>query len=385
MEATDRGRVVRVPSLRSRVLIAIQDLALHQEVLDFLDRDARIEVVGAATEPDRFTRLIVDAAPDVTVVCPRLAAGIRHPAARARTRDVLILTEEMTVPVLREAIDAGARGVYCWPEERHELAGAIIGVTSERDPGSTGRGRVIAVYGARGGAGVTFVSTHLAAAFADRGLRSLLVDMDSGFAGLTIALGIDPSESNRTIADLLPVIEELSPYHAEDALYKHGRGFSVLLGPPEDVEPSSIPTGLYTAAIALLAGAFEVVVLHLPRAVDEMARRGVGIADEVVLVASLDLFSIYGARRAIASLGLTDSLGRCRLVINRLGSAHVTPKDVERVLGLPTSVGVRFDASVKRVQDRGELLSPSSRRAGKDLRALARLIATHSSDAQEMR
>jgi Flp pilus assembly CpaE family ATPase len=377
--ARETVEFVRPPSARSRVLIAIQDLAFHQEVLDFLERDARIEVTGAATDPDRFMRLLVDLAPDVTVVCPGLAPGVRHPAARSRTQDVLVITEEMTVPVLREAIDAGARGVFCWPEERRELAKAITRLPSDRGPRSPGRGRVIAVYGARGGSGVTFVSTHLAAAFADRGLRSLLVDLDSGFAGLTVALGIGPSEAKRTIADLLPVLEELSPDHLEDALYRHRRGFSVLLGPPEGVDPSSISPGLYAGAIALLAGDFDVIVLHLPRALDDVAKTGAGLADELLLVASLDLFSLYGARRALTSLGLTASPGRCRLVINRLGSAQVTPKDVERVLGVPTSVGVRFDAAVKRVQDRGELLSSRSRRAGKDVRVLAGLIASQAS------
>jgi hypothetical protein len=54
----------------------------------------------------------------------------------------------------------------------------------------------------------------------------------------------------------------------------------------------------------------------------------------------------------------------------------VTLGDVERVLDVSASAVVRFDPVVKRTQARGQLLSAKSRRAGKDLRALARLLAS---------
>jgi pilus assembly protein CpaE len=356
-------------SSRPRVLLGIGDMSLQEEVLDYLDRDPRIEVVGAVSEPDRLAKLIADAAPNVTVVCPDLSRQV-HPSIGGRAGAIIVVAEEMSVPILREAIDAGAQGVFGWPEERADLARTVAELPSHDPLGRAARGQVIAVYGARGGAGATFVATHVAAALADRGRSCALVDLDTDFAGLTVALGIGADDPVRTFGDLVPVVDELSPEHLEDALFRHRRGFSVLFGAAEGTEGAAIPVGLYRGSVGLLAGTFDAIVLHLPRALDNVTRAGVGIADKVLLVSTLDLFSLYGARRAIAALGLKEPAGRCRLVINRMARASVTPRDVQRVLGIEDWAGVRFDSAVARAQDRGELLPARSRRAGADMRSL---------------
>ena len=52
---------------------------------------------------------------------------------------------------------------------------AIARNTRRWDQRPTGHGRVIAVCGGRGGAGTTFVATHLVAAFASLGASSVLM------------------------------------------------------------------------------------------------------------------------------------------------------------------------------------------------------------------
>jgi len=49
------------------------------------------------------------------VVCPTTARGLRHPAVSSGIPRLVIISQEMTVPVLREAIDVGAEGIFCWP------------------------------------------------------------------------------------------------------------------------------------------------------------------------------------------------------------------------------------------------------------------------------
>jgi len=359
---------------RTRVILAIHDMGFHQEVLDQLERDSQVDVLAALSGPERLVGAVVESEPDVTVVCPTVARGMRHPTLIGRSGRTVLVAQEMTVPILREAIDAGALAVFAWPEERKELAIFLSGTKASRVEGSSGRGRVIAVFGARGGAGTTFVATHLAAALADCGRRSVLVDLDASFADVTVALGVGANERVRTVADLLPVVDELEPGHLDDALFKHPRGFSVLFAPAEENAGERVPPGLYSASVALLAGGFDEVVLHIPRRIDDLARIGVGMADEVVLVVTLDLFSLYGARRSMTALQMNEPIGRCRVLVNRLGRADVAPGDVRRVLGVPAAVIVRFDPKIPRVQARGALLSPKARRAGRDLRSLARLV-----------
>jgi pilus assembly protein CpaE len=360
-------------SIQARALLAIADLGLHQEVLDFLERDPRVSVVGAVTQPDALLRL-ANTAPDATVVCPAIARALRHPAANGRAPGLLVVAEEMTVPVLRESIEAGARAVFAWPAERQELVRTIVAVPRERRVSPSGRGKVIAVFGPRGGSGTTFVACHLIAALTDQGRKCVLVDLDGSFADVTIALGIDDSKDVRTAADLLAVMDEMSADHVEDALFRHPGGFAVLLAPADSSTSSTLVPELYEAAITQLALKYEAVILHVPRSLDGIARVGLSLADEVVLLVAPDVFSLHSARRAIDALGLDEPSGRCKVVINPLVRGAVGAAEVEGALGIRPATAIRFDATVGRLQDRGELLPSRSRGAGRDVRTLAQML-----------
>ena len=360
------------PSDPVNVLIAIRDPGLHQEVLDYLGRQSLLDIAGSVSDATMLESTSGNGASDVQVVCPFVAARLGpHSGHDGQVR--LVVTDDLFIADLRTAIRIGAREVFEWPSEREQLANALVGIRGTKALEGSARGRVIAVVGARGGAGVTFVATHLAAAYAARGEHAVLVDADPAHSDLTAALGVAPAGEARTIADLLPVIAELSPDHLEDVLFRHSRGFSVLLGP--DVPDDAITPGVCRGAVALLALAYDPVVVHIARPADPSARDLVAMADAVVLVASLDLLSIYGARRAIEALGIDASSQTCLVVVNRAGRSPLGRKDVERVLGMRPAVCIRPDPRVPRAQERGRLLGPSARGAIKDVRRLAELIA----------
>ena len=350
--------------------IGIRDLGFHQEVQDFLGRQPRLEIVGAAVDADRLVGIMSDRTPDVALACPILGRELRHPAVQGGPVPLVVVAQEMTVPILREAIEAHARAVFSWPEERDELARTLAGMRSTPGIADLRRGRVTAVHGARGGAGASFLATHLAFAFASRGLKTVLVDLDVAFADISAALGITPDSATRTVRDLVPVIEELSPEHLGDALYAHPRGFDVLLAPAEARDARAIPHGLYRGAVALLAGSHQAVVLHVPRVVSRAGRMGLRLADRVVLVTTRDLFSLYGARRTKELLGPDVGEDAWSVVVNRPARSALSDMDVERVLGSRPVATIRSDARVRRVQERGELL-PDRGGAMRDVRRLA--------------
>jgi len=109
---------------------------------------------------------------------------------------------------------------------------------------------------------------------------------------------------------------------------------------------------------------------------DEIVRRAMDLADEVLLVTALDVWSLYGARRAVRGLGLEDGQSTLRVVVNQASRPQLSERDVERVLGMAPLATVRSDPAVKRALNRAELLPAHSRRAWRDIRKLAaRLVA----------
>jgi DNA-binding NarL/FixJ family response regulator len=175
---------------RPSIAIAVADVAFHQEVLDVLERDSRIDVAGAAMMAGKAAEILRAARPDALVVCPVLTEALRHPTTRLRLPRVLVVAQEMTVPVLREAIEIGAHAVYSWPDERDELLEGAAGAPTAQPERGGRRAKVIAILGARGGAGVTFLASNLAAALADRDRQVAIVDLDPSFGELALALGV---------------------------------------------------------------------------------------------------------------------------------------------------------------------------------------------------
>ncbi|HEV3475713.1 MAG TPA: hypothetical protein VG602_10200 [Actinomycetota bacterium] len=345
------------------------DPALEEEIFHFLERLPGIRVVGAASDSLEVSRQIHDRRPEAIVASPDVAAGMSQNGSA-----LLVVDTRETTQALRTAMRVGARGFYVWPDEREELGRGAQGASRRRATAAAKSGRVLAVWGARGGAGATFLATNLAAACTDKDLETVLVDLDRGGADVSAALGIPPDEPMPTIADLLGVAGELTQEHLDRTLHPHPRGFRVLLAPGAVVAGDvSDPEALGTI-IRHLRTAFETVVLHLPRSVDDAAAAALNEADTIVLVTTLDVFAIRHAKRQLDALSQRQLEGRCRVVLNRVARGEIVPEDVRRALGLTPVCQIRTDPAVPRAQNRGELVAGRSCPAARRVVALAKRL-----------
>jgi pilus assembly protein CpaE len=350
----------------ARVVLALEQPEIAEEVLHFLDRSGAARVVGTAADERQLVEAIRQLEPDAVVAAPSLVPA----KAELNGSALLALDTSQSVATLRRAIRSGASGFFLWPAEREALAEAAARIRPPLEHELDGRAPVVAVYGPRGGAGTTFVATHLAAALARRDRRCALVDLDVVFADASAAVGVPAEESVRTMSDLLPLGDEVSPRHVEEVLWRHASGFDVLLAPGDEVAAVHVRGQHYRAAVAALRRARDVVVLHVPRGLDDVARSGLEIADRVVVVLGLDILSIRDARRAIAATGIED---RCAFVVNRARRAEITPADVERVFGQAPLTVIPSDRGAAASQDRGRLL-PMRGRVGRSIDRLARRL-----------
>ena len=165
--------------------------------MHFLDRSGCARVVATAADDRQLVEAVRQLDPDVVIAQPGLVdpAAVRGPA-------ILALETRESVASLRSAIRVGARGFYVWPGDREALAEGTA-ATAVGPVSSGRRGRVIAVHAARGGAGATFVATHLAAAFARRDISCSLIDADPLYGDVSAAVGA-PVEDVHTFADCCP-------------------------------------------------------------------------------------------------------------------------------------------------------------------------------------
>lgn len=349
----------------ARVVLGLEGGDLAEEVMHFLDRTGRARVVATAADERQLQEAVRQLEPDAVVASPSLAGAVGSPNGSV----LLAVDTSESVQSLRSAIRAGARGFFLWPADREELAEAAARILPPQAPAGSKRALVVAVYGARGGVGATFVATHLASAFRRRDADCVLVDMDLGFADVSAALGVPSEPEIRTIVDALPLVGELSARHLDELLWRHPEGFRVFLAPNDPANAQRVAASDYRAAIEAVRAAADVVVLHVPRALDDVGRTGLEMADLVLVVLALDVLSFKDAKRALATLGSAGVEGRCGFVVNRAARAEITPKDVERVFGRPPVAVLPVDRGVGTAQDRGRLLQ----RRGRTRRSLDRL------------
>jgi pilus assembly protein CpaE len=354
----------------ARIVLGLEEAGVAEEVMHFLDRTGRARVVGTASDERQLAEAVRQLEPDAVVASPSLVGGI----GSLNGNTLLAVDTSESVRSLRGALKAGARGFFLWPAEREALANAAARAMAP-EPVGTKRARVIAVYAPRGGSGATFVATHLAAAIARRRADCVLVDLDLGFGDTAIAIGVPAEETVRTMADLVPLGNELGPRHVEEVLWTHPDGFRVLLAPDDAAASGRFSASDARTSLEAVRGTSDVVVIHLPRDIGPATRVALELAHRVVVVLQLDVLSFRAAKRAMAAVGIED---RCVFVVNRAARSDVAPRDVERVFGHAAAAVIPMDRRVPRAQDRGRLL-PMRGRTGRALDRVARQLLEETS------
>jgi pilus assembly protein CpaE len=333
----------------ARVVLALDAPQVAEEVLHYLDRSGLARVVGTAADDRQLGDALRQLQPDVVVAQPSLGAAARGVA-------VLALDARESVAGLRAALDAGAKAFFVWPSDRERLLGTIArsGFLDRR----ASRGRIIAVRGARGGVGATFVATHLAAQLTRSSGGCILVDGDLLAGDLGAALGA-PADEVKTFGDVLPFAHDVTPLQVEAALWPHPSGVRVLLGPePED---SRVSGQDFAAVVDAAAGLDAIVVIHLGKALDDVALAAVRAADRIVHVLGLDVASFRAADRAVHVLAGLHPVGTSGFVVNRARRGEIVPDDVRRVFGVDALVVLPSDREVARAQGRGRLIEGRGR------------------------
>jgi len=332
----------------ARVVLAFEATQVAEEILHYLDRSGLARVVGTAVDDRQLTDAARQLEPDVVVAQPSLASAVRE-------LPVLALDSRESVGGLRAALEAGARGFFVWPDDRERLLGSVARSVARAAAGRAGR--LIAVRGARGGAGATFVASHLAAALARAEHACILVDGDPIQGDLTTALGA-PLEDVRTLGDLVPVADELEAQQLLDVLWTHEAGFRVVLACEPEVRVTGPTLGSVVTAAARSA---DVVVVHLPRSIDDRTLPAISAADRLLHVLTLDAVSFRAADRALEALSPLRLGARSAFLVNRAARSEIAPGDVRRVFGVEAMAVIPLDRGVAAAIARGRLVGSRGR------------------------
>ncbi|MEU1278816.1 septum site-determining protein Ssd [Streptomyces sp. NPDC005805] len=262
----------------------------------------------------------------------------------ARRSGVLLVGRDQDDPdVWRRAVEIGADSVLCLPEAETWLVDRLADVVE-------GVGRpalTVGVIGGRGGAGASTLACALAVTAARAGRRTMLVDADPLGGGLDVLLGGEHAEGRRW-PDFAAskgrvaggALEESLPRLHSLRVLSWDRGDSVVV-PPEAMR----------SVLAAARRRGGVVVVDLPRRVDEGVAEALAQMDVGLLVVPGELRAVAAANRVASAVGMV--LADLRVVARGPYAPGLDDRWVAGALGLPLAGELPVDPGLPSARDDG--------------------------------
>ncbi|RMH40201.1 MAG: hypothetical protein D6689_14495 [Deltaproteobacteria bacterium] len=244
-------------------------------------------------------------------------------------------------------------------------------------PATARQGKVLCVFGCRGGAGATTLAVNTAAALARAGKRVCVMDLDLQLGDVFVALDLAPETSIAALAREASTIDGAA---LRRRLARHDAGFYAITqtGRIDDIDEHLVER--LPALLATLTSEFDYVVVDGIRDFGDYALSVLDMADSVALVVTQDVAAVRRAARVVTlfrQLGYSDR--KLRLVVNRCARRAAIPvSEIERALAMPAAATVRNDYKrVRGAMDDGALIADVARTSGvaKDIDALAGVLA----------
>src|SRR4051794_2971146 len=348
-----------------------------------VDDDPRLRTmlamqVGETAQPSSFPSLealeskTVAATPMVVIVGPTYGsaeglAAINRVHAVRPAMSVILVVHELSTSMLQQAMRAGISDVLALPVEREQLAealvrageslpvaGAVAVPVSPTEEPSPGRGKVISVFSAKGGAGKSVVAANLAILLARRSDKPVaLLDADLQFGDTAVMLKLSPQH---TVVDAVNSIARLDAPLLQSLLVRHEpSGVLVLPAPTEPAFADQVGAQDMLKIVDLLREFCGYVVVDTPAHFNDVILSVLEGSDDIVLVAGMDIPNIKNVKIGLQTLRLLGiPMSKLKLVLNRANSkVKLDIGEVERTLQMKADCLIPSDILVPRSVNKG--------------------------------
>ncbi|MDP1809522.1 MAG: AAA family ATPase [Actinomycetota bacterium] len=253
---------------------------------------------------------------------------------QGRKTGCILIAEKPAADLLRQALRAGFKDVVS--PDAQEIIDAVRRVHETIAPPAKAAGdqanrsgRVITFFSTKGGVGKTVFAVNTAVGLAKTGGRRVIIlDLDHQFGDVGVMLGLRPE---RTITDLIPVIDRLDADMLKGFLTNHSSGAQVLLASVRREAAEKITEAQFAKLFAAARQLADFIVVDTPAAFVENTLTVLDHSDCICLVTTLDVPSVKKTQIALQTLQLLGyPEGNIKLLLNRADSkVSLSPTEVE--------------------------------------------------------
>lgn len=264
---------------------------------------------SAHAEIERFdSTIVVVLSPDID----RALESVRQ--IRANSNQKILALGPLNDPKLVvRAIRDGANEYLDMSETEGELTQAL-----DRIEEQTGRGKLVGVLSAIGGAGVSSLAVNLACLLAQKPKTCALVDLKVEGGDLASLLDLKP---NHTLADVSRGADSLDYTLLKGCLTPHDTGIQLLASPTRLPSFGEVQAQGVMRSMALMRHHFDYLVADLDRCLGQESVSAAQSADMLLVVLRLDFLSVRRTKLMLEFLknqvGIKED--KIQLVANRTG------------------------------------------------------------------
>lgn len=394
-----------------RVLIVDDVSETRENIRKLLQFESDVEVAGAAKSGSEGIEAAKELKPDVVVMDINMPDmdGITatelirqaHP-----TTQIVILSVQGDPNYMRRAMLAGARDFLTKPPSVDELTAAIRragqmahderkkAVPRRPVPGGMGApfgvleslGKVMVVYGPKGGTGATTLAVNLAVTLQDEETFVAVVDGNLQFGDVAVFLN---EQIRNSVLDLAPRVDELDEELVEEVMIAHAAsGISFLAAPPRPEYAENVTGEQFSKVLEFLRRIYSYVVIDASSTLTDVILAAMEVSDLVILITTQDIPAVKNAR---LYLDLAGVLG-----IDRKKILFVMNRFDKRVGIMPEKVSDSFKHEIVAVIPNDEravvpsinrgvpfMLGDQSRPIAKSITSLAEVMRQHIADLSE--
>jgi pilus assembly protein CpaE len=352
-----------------RTLVAVDSDVDARTVEHAFSAGSSVHVTGVVEGLDRSWSVLEESSPDLLLVAcaaySERALYLIEAASKQRPeRPVVVLFYGVPDGFLHRAFEMGADDLLTMPAPSEDLEFALRKVMARRRGTIAGGATnpMICIIGPKGGTGKTLAACNLAVALAQKGSRSIVVDLDLQFGDVGIAMGLSP---DRTIYDLARAGGSLDSDKAEDFLTNHASGARALLAPSRPDQAGTITVEFLRELYAALRARHDFVIVDTPPGFTPEVIASIDLASDLLVVGMLDALSLKDTKLGLETLSLMGvSSESIRLILNRADSSvGISRGEAETILGRTPNAFVPSDRQIPRATTDGQPIVVASGRS----------------------
>jgi len=343
------------------VLVVAPREPVSEWLISTLHAEAGVVMVGVAPTLERALPLIGQRKIDILLLdgsvsdaqqLDRLQAIAALPLAPA----VVLMVGAGDMPFVQQALFAGARGFLLKPYTQDQLMTSLrqtfdmlnqqrqaLVTTQAAATAFEEAAQVCALFSPKGGIGRTSLATSLAIALhQESGQPVTLIDGDLQFGDVDIALNI---MARKSIADLLPYVNELDRHIIDSALIKHASGVQVLLAPPHFDPAVTVDESRLAHIIKSVAATRSGhVIVDAPAGLSESTLSLLDVAQRVLLVTTVSVASLRATKRFLElAAKLEYPRDKLVMVLSGYRKDDIPLEQIERHLSWPIGAVIPSD------------------------------------------